>query len=179
MGQIDDFEPTGTPIRVDFQAQRSLIHFWDRWNSTFQASRSRVHAPLIPSNLVAKELIMQFSATTNSWSGSTGKSYALNAFNDGGQSGLVLSEATVMTAPGTFDLLTLAGDATVTSPNAVLTLYVNGVATLLSVSVGAGLTKAQDTTHVISVNAEDLVQFTNISGTDFTAAAMSVRFIPN
>lgn len=79
-------------------------------------------------------------------------------------------------ASGTFTNFYVLQDFAVTVPDFIITLYVNGVATALSVDQSTGSSGAADLTHSVHVDAGDFLTFVLESTGDTGSAILAIRF---
>ena len=89
---------------------------------------------------------------------------------------LDVSGTTVMAVPGYFDNLNINLSQSVTTPDTVITLAVNGSPTDLSCDCVNGSVETQDITHTVWVNANDEVTLVLVGTGDTGNFASSIRF---
>lgn len=76
--------------------------------------------------------------------------------------------------PGTMRNLRVRHNLTGTGGAIEYTLYINNVATSLTVSAGAGTTGGQDTTHSVAVSADDLIELRVIKASSISLSPTGI-----
>lgn len=89
---------------------------------------------------------------------------------------LDVSGTTVMAVAGYFDNLNINLSQSVTTPDTIITLAVNGTTTDLSCDCVNGSLGTQDTTHTVYVNANDQVTLVLVGTGDTGNFASSIHF---
>jgi hypothetical protein len=136
--------------------------------------------PGYSNNQVKDPVIMSVVATAASWKGkfSSPVNDGSGAFN--ASAGIVDQNAIIFATTGNIDQMYVEGNIATTGSGETFTLYVNGVARTLTVTVPATATTGSDTSHRTVINAGDTVSIYYASGSagTFVEVAVSVRFIP-
>jgi hypothetical protein len=105
-----------------------------------------------------------------------------NSTNNQGGSFPGVNPITVTLFPiaGTINMLTVTGDVPTTTPGETFTLYQNGSATAMQVTVPNGSTTGSTVLHQINVAANDLISiyWDPASAGTFGAAAYAIVFTP-
>lgn len=88
---------------------------------------------------------------------------------------------TLMATPGTFNNLTALIDTATATPGETFTLFKNGSATALTVTIPDSATTASDLIDQVSVVAGDYVSINMDNGSDggFTNGAIALQFVPS